>query len=236
MDNGFHRQAVRNQLQVLEIAKTARSYANLKPLDGTHTAHVAVVMSSWDKAFVSKVGKAAQMKLISITEKRMGRRPDGGGRALLQFVSFAFLHGRATKHWPNTIKGREKESLILVRSITQAQGATLLKGHDTVPTYEDMQLAFAILKEFAAWCSTELSLKALEAFFRAVKKEVPKFVASVSLRLDNPAEKKQLQDKKFAADYFAKVCVEQVRELSSFAPSPSNAVAAWLSHLVKLVW
>lgn len=234
--NSFHRRAVRNQLQIVEIAKTARSYANLRPLNGAHTAHVMVVMGAWDRSFVSKVGKAAQMKLISLTEKRLGRRPDGGGRALLQFVAFSFLHGSATKYWPSSIRGREKESLVLIRSITQAQGASLLKGHDMVPTHEDMQLAFAILKEFATWCSTELSIKALEAFFDAVKKEAPKFVGTLSQRLDNPVEEKQLRDKKFAADYFAKVCVEQVREMSSFAPSPSNAVSAWLSHLVKLVW
>ena len=220
---------LRDTYKVGSGVRMAKTYAKLDWLKRRHLPHVEKVMDDWGKKFISNVGDASQAKLIQITKKMMGNRPDGGGRALLQFASYSFLMG--APHWPRSIRGRDKNALIHMTSFAKSQGAKLLRGHDTVAEMQDMKLAMEILAELASWGSSGLTLDALDSFFRSIDKELAAFMKTAQ----ELSSDKKWANKKWVRNEFARICVQQVINQPVYAPDPYNTTSAFLHDSWKLI-
>jgi hypothetical protein len=158
---------------------------DLQWLDDDDLPVVKMVLSDFHKSTLKDAGKDLQTALLLIVKKEAGNRPEGGARGLAQFSAFLLLGGES--HWPSNLRPKESWALSAMASYARYQGASLLRGHDTVTNREDSILAGKVLKELGHWASTKYAIKALKGFTAAVGKHNKDFL--VVLQKHNPDRK-----------------------------------------------
>ena len=193
------RTAVRN---VLARAPMSMSQVNKLFFFDEDQPYIRAALLDFQKTALKNVSQEVQAKLFSIVESKVKGRGPGESRGLIQFTLFLFIKGE--RYWK--LNAKKQVGLSAAASMVAWDGASLLKGHDTQASPEDVGIAHECIKELADWFHGPYAVMLMKAYQKAMKKQLPGFTDMLTKVLP-PGSK---NDARSAASLFNKLMLTRL--------------------------